>query len=152
MPGNAWSREHERAPTDFDMDAMNRELGNGSQLAGDDVERSDRAGQRDSLLLMAQMTLGDSADSREVRVRNISEGGLMAELPIAVEIGTPISFDLRGIGPVSGRVAWCTQGRVGVAFDRPIDPRLVRKPVGGGTTTPDYAKAPTGLKTKPFSY
>ncbi|WP_267432391.1 PilZ domain-containing protein [Sphingomonas sp. GM_Shp_1] len=135
------------------MDAMNREPGNGTQMVeDDDSDRADRTGRRDSLLLMAQMTLAGDAAPREVRVRNISEGGLMAELPLAVEIGAPITFDLRGIGPVAGRVAWSTQGRVGVAFDRPIDPKLVRKPVGGGTTTPDYAKPATGLRTRPFSY
>ncbi|MCT8000599.1 PilZ domain-containing protein [Sphingomonas sanguinis] len=131
---------------------MNREPGDGKPMADDEQDRADRAGQRDSLLLMAQMTLSGDTAPREVRVRNISEGGLMAELPVAVEIGAPIMVDLRGIGPVSGRVAWCTQGRIGVAFDRPIDPKLVRKPVGGGTTTPEYAKAATGLRTRPFSY
>ncbi|QXT36449.1 PilZ domain-containing protein [Sphingomonas sanguinis] len=134
------------------MEATSRAPASGSGMAEDEVERSDRAGRRDSLLLMAQMTLDDEATPRDVRVRNISEGGLMAELAVSVEIGTPVSLDLRGIGLVSGRIAWCTQGRVGVAFDRPIDPTLVRKPVGGGTSTPDYAKPFTGLKTKPFHH
>ncbi|WP_083748333.1 PilZ domain-containing protein [Sphingomonas sp. Sph1(2015)] len=134
------------------MDVTNRAPENGSAMAEDELERSDRAGRRDSLLLMAQMTLGDEVAPRDVRVRNISEGGLMAELPISVEIGTPVALNLRGVGAVSGRIAWCTQGRVGVAFDRQIDPTLVRKPVGGGTSTPEYAKPATGLKTKPFHH
>ncbi len=134
------------------MDMTNRAPANGSEMAEDELERSDRAGRRDSLLLMAQMTLGDEAAPRDVRVRNISEGGLMAELLISVEIGTPVSLSLRGVGAVSGRIAWCTQGRVGVAFDRQIDPTLVRKPVGGGASTPEYAKPATGLKTKPFHH
>ncbi|WP_322963547.1 PilZ domain-containing protein [Sphingomonas fuzhouensis] len=119
-------------------------------MVQDDVERSDRTGQRDSLLMMAQMMLADESQPRDVRVRNISEGGLMAELAVAVEIGTPVSLDLRGIGPVSGRIAWCTQGRVGVAFDRQIDPKLVRRPVGGGPSTPEYAKPATGGRTRSF--
>ncbi|MDR6147002.1 hypothetical protein QE363_002795 [Sphingomonas sp. SORGH_AS870] len=121
-------------------------------MAEDELDEGHRNGRRDSLLLMAAMTLGDDPVTREVRVRNISEGGLMAELPVAVEIGTPIQFDLRGIGLVAGRVAWCTQGRVGVAFDRPIDPKLVRKPVGGGTSTPEYAKPNMAGRTRPFTY
>lgn len=124
----------------------------GFEMAEDEVERSDRAGRRDSLLLMAPMTLADETAPRDVRVRNISEGGLMAELAVPVEIGTPVTLDLRGIGLISGRIAWCTQGRVGVAFDRQIDPSLVRKPVGGGTSTPDYAKPAMGLKTRPFHH
>lgn len=134
------------------MDMTNRAPANGSEMAEDELERSDRAGRRDSLLLMAQMTLGDETSPRDVRVRNISEGGLMAELPISVEIGTAVSLNLRGVGAVSGRIAWCTQGRVGVAFDCQIDPTLVRKPVGGGASTPEYAKPATGLKTKPFHH
>lgn len=134
------------------MDMTNRAPANGSEMTEDELERSDRAGRRDSLLLMAQMTLGDETSPRDVRVRNISEGGLMAELPISVEIGTAVSLNLRGVGAVSGRIAWCTQGRVGVAFDRQIDPTLVRKPVGGGASTPEYAKPATGLKTKPFHH
>lgn len=128
------------------MDAMRREPDTGPN----ETEQQGSRPRRDSLLLMATMTLADDAHSREVRVRNISEGGLMAELATPVEIGTAITFDLRGIGPVSGRVAWCTQGRVGVSFDRPIDPKLVRKPVGGGTTTPEYAKAPATPHTRSF--
>ncbi|BCI69457.1 pilZ domain protein [Sphingomonas sp. S17] len=130
------------------MDAMRREPDTGPNEA--EQQQGNRAQRRDSLLLMAAVTLAGDPTSRDVRVRNISEGGLMAELAIPVEIGTAIMFDLRGIGPVSGRVAWCTQGRVGVAFDRPIDPKLVRKPVGGGTTTPEYAKAPTTPHTRSF--
>lgn len=128
------------------MDAMRREPDTGPN----DTEQQGGRARRDSLLLMAAMTLADDPNPRDVRVRNISEGGLMAELAMPVEIGTGIVFDLRGIGPVTGRVAWCTQGRVGVAFDRPIDPKLVRKPVGGGTTTPEYAKAPVTPHTKSF--
>lgn len=132
------------------MDAMKRTPDAGSARGQGEQGQGDRAGQRDSLLLMAHMTLGSESTPREVRVRNISEGGLMAELPVVVEIGSPVSLDLRGIGPTSGRIAWCTQGRVGVAFDRQIDPKLVRKPVGGGDSTPDYAKSATVPKTKSF--
>lgn len=121
-------------------------------MSNDELDDSQRTGQRDSLLLMAPMTLADETTPRDVRVRNISEGGLMAELPVVVEIGTPVRIDLRGVGLVSGRIAWCTSGRVGVAFDRVIDPKKVRKPVGGGTSTPDYAKPPVTPRTRPFSH
>ncbi|WP_294236760.1 PilZ domain-containing protein [uncultured Sphingomonas sp.] len=134
------------------MDAMNRMPGNGAKMAEEELERADRTGQRDSLLMMAQMTLEGENSPREVRVRNISEGGLMAELPVSVEINSSVQLDLRGVGPITGRIAWCTQGRVGVAFDRQIDPKLARKPVGGGTSTPEYAKAATTPKTRPFNH
>lgn len=133
------------------MDATNRNPDTGAAIAQDEQDHADRVGQRDSLMLMAHMTLDGESSPREVRVRNISEGGLMAEVPVVAEIGSPVTLELRGIGPISGRIAWCTLGRVGVAFDRQIDPKLVRKPVGGGASTPEYAKAATVPKTRPFS-
>jgi hypothetical protein len=44
------------------------------------------------------------------------------------------------VGWVKGRIAWATDGRVGVAFDIEIDPMLARKPVGKGAQTPSYTK------------
>lgn len=85
---------------------------------------------RDSLFLMARLTFVGTTDVREVRVRNLSEGGMMAEVDRVVDAGTPVLMDLRGIGEVPGKAAWCTEGRIGIAFDRKIDPRKARKPVG----------------------
>ncbi|UAK22934.1 PilZ domain-containing protein [Sphingomonas nostoxanthinifaciens] len=66
-----------------------------------------------------------------VKVRNLSPGGMMAEAPVSFSREERIEVDLRGIGPVPGRIAWTASGRIGVAFDNPIDPRLARKPVTG---------------------
>ncbi|MCM8730141.1 PilZ domain-containing protein [Hephaestia sp. GCM10023244] len=85
---------------------------------------------RDSLLLSARFReLGKRREDR-VRVRNLSAGGLMIELPRDVAVDTAVEIDVRGIGWVSGRIAWNTAGRAGIAFDAPIDPMLARKPVG----------------------
>lgn len=102
--------------------------------------RAQRAKSRDSLFLMGQLTLSGENKQRDVRIRNLSEGGLMVELDRAVALDTPVTLTLRGIGDVTGRVAWCAEGRVGIALDERIDPRLARKPVGGGEKTPVYAK------------
>jgi hypothetical protein len=83
---------------------------------------------RDSLFLVAKLTLAGRVNE-QVRVRNLSSGGLMAELPAQVEIGTEVEVQLRGIGAIAGRVAWATDGRIGVAFDQAIDPMRARKPV-----------------------
>ncbi|RIA46573.1 PilZ domain-containing protein [Hephaestia caeni] len=84
---------------------------------------------RDSLLLSARFReLGKNRED-QVRVRNLSAGGLMVELPRDVPVDTAVEVDVRGIGWVSGRIAWNTAGRAGVAFDTPIDPMLARKPV-----------------------
>jgi hypothetical protein len=74
---------------------------------------------RDSLLLKAILRFPSSKDEREVRIRNLSAGGLMAEAPTRVARGEKIEVNLRNIGWISGSVA----------FDHPIDPADARKPV-----------------------
>lgn len=98
-----------------------------------------RSASRDSLLLTAQLRVGAEAPV-QVRVRNLSAGGLMAEYAAPIANGTPVEVDVRGIGWVPGRIAWAAEGRVGIRFDLEIDPMLARKPVGGGTHTPVYTK------------
>ncbi|HEY0622236.1 PilZ domain-containing protein [Sphingomonas sp.] len=105
-----------------------------------DDPSSQRTAARDSLLLSAQLRV-TGAPETTVRVRNLSAGGLMAEYAQPVPIGTPVEIDVRGVGWVSGRIAWSAEGRVGIAFDSEIDPMAARKPVGSGTHTPRYAKA-----------
>lgn len=85
---------------------------------------------RDSLLLMALLKTAGQSEPLSVRIRNLSEGGLMAELPFDLPCDAPVEVEVRGIGWVTGRVAWQTQGRAGIAFDVPIDPRRARKPIG----------------------
>lgn len=110
---------------------------NGPVSAGD---AADQRTSRDSLFLMAQFRLFGRQDEWQVRIRNLSAGGLMAELPEALAIGTPVEVEVRGIGWILGRVAWAAAGRVGVAFEREIDPRKARKPVASGTRTPVFVK------------
>lgn len=88
---------------------------------------SQRGGGRESLLLGAQMRVGGGA-AVKVRVRNLSAGGLMAEYAGLVDIDDSVEVEVRGIGWVDGRVAWATDGRIGVAFTLPIDPSRVREP------------------------
>lgn len=95
---------------------------------------------RDSLFLMADFRLIGRTDAHPVRVRNLSSGGLMAEYSDGLAQGERVEFDVRGIGWVPGSVAWSAAGRIGVAFDRQIDPMLARKPVGQGTHTPTFVK------------
>ncbi|MDB5662810.1 MAG: hypothetical protein JWN59_1148 [Sphingomonas bacterium] len=88
-----------------------------------------RGEQRDSMFLMATMRVSETTEV-SVRVRNISAGGLMGECSTPLSQGDPVEVELRNIGTVSGRIAWTTGQRLGVAFDTIIDPLLARKPVG----------------------
>lgn len=105
-----------------------------------DQGESQRARKRESFFLMARLCVRRSDASWDVRIRNLSEGGLMAEVPKILDVGTEVTLDIRGIGEVAGKVAWFAEGRAGVALDHPIDPSRARKPVGRGEHTPVYAK------------
>jgi hypothetical protein len=107
-------------------------------LSADDFT-GQRSGARDSLMLAAQFRVG-GGPVEQVRVRNLSSGGLMAEYAAPVATKTPVEVEVRGVGWVAGRIAWAAEGRVGVAFDQEIDPMLARKPVGKGGHTPHYVK------------
>jgi len=125
------------------MDTMDGDIGREASDAGaEPVTKRTRS--RDSLFLVAQLRLAGEQTVREVRVRNLSEGGLMIELDRMVAAGTAVTLNLRGIGEITGKVAWGVEGRLGIALDAPIDPKKARKPVGiakPATSTPFYAKA-----------
>lgn len=98
---------------------------------------------RDSLFLLADLTIEASGQQHKVKVRNLSAGGMMVEADVAATQGQSIVVNLRNIGPVRGEIAWARSGRFGVAFNRPINPKLARKPVGsGGEDTPRYLRTP----------
>jgi hypothetical protein len=108
-------------------------------VASDDGAHN-RQDSRDSLFLTADMRVPGSTAVKPIRVRNLSSGGLMAEYPDGLDQGMAVEFEVRGIGWITGKVAWSAAGRVGVAFDRQIDPLMARKPVGMGTKTPVFVK------------
>lgn len=87
---------------------------------------------RDSLFLNANLRRTGESRVLAVRVRNISAGGLMAEVAEPFGSDAEVEVEVRGIGWIRGRIAWQTEGRAGIAFDSPIDPQRARKPVGGG--------------------
>ena len=81
---------------------------------------------RDSLVLTARMRLGRERIAREVMVRNLSANGLMVERDSLAEIGTTVWLHLEGAGDVTGKLAWCTAGRMGIALDTAIDPDAIK--------------------------
>ncbi len=101
----------------------------------DDAYESMRSERRDSMFLMA-IVRRPGAIGTTVKVRNLSPGGLMAESPAGFSRGELVEAEIRGIGAIKGRVAWSAGGRIGVQFDRAVDPRLARKPLSGGPQPP----------------
>jgi hypothetical protein len=107
---------------------MNEALGN---MAADSAAEAKRNEDRDSLFLKAVLRFPSSDIEGEVRIRNLSAGGLMAEAPVRVARGEKVEINLRSIGWITGNVAWVTEGRLGIAFDHPVDPKAARNSVGG---------------------
>jgi hypothetical protein len=58
--------------------------------------------------------------SVEVRIRDVSQCGFMAECGEAVAIGSNVSLDVPGIGPVHAQVRWQLGGKMGGLFLDPI--------------------------------
>jgi hypothetical protein len=58
--------------------------------------------------------------SIEVRVRDLSPFGFMAECPEAVMIGSYVSLEVPGFGPVHAQVRWQIGTRMGGMFLDPI--------------------------------
>ena len=58
--------------------------------------------------------------SVEVKIRDVSTGGFMAECDASVRIGSFVSLDIPGLGPVHAQVRWQIGGRMGGMFLDPI--------------------------------
>jgi len=84
---------------------------------------------RDSLFLLAMMRVEGRDLVHRVKVRNLSEGGMMAECEdLRIGRGQLVSIELRNTGWVEGTIAWVEGNRCGVAFVDPVDPAKVRAP------------------------
>lgn len=83
---------------------------------------------RDSLCLVARLQVVGAETETIVQVRNLSSGGLMVELPEPLEPDSMVRIELSGLGWIAGRIAWQTEGRAGIAFDRPVDPHRAHHP------------------------
>ena len=96
------------------------------------LENNENRGKsRDSMFLLADVNVEGVDAPINVRVRNLSAGGMMAEAAISDLIrGSALKVNLRNIGEVPGTIAWTKHGAFGISFDNPIDPKLARKPVG----------------------
>ncbi len=95
---------------------------------------------RDSLFVLAELRVDGSANEHQIKVRNLSSGGMMGEGSVKVQSGTAVSVNVRNIGWVDGTVAWVQGNRFGVAFREEIDPKVARAPLVAGEGTPRYVR------------
>lgn len=97
---------------------------------------------RESMFLMADLRLDGQDETHRVKVRNLSNGGMMAEGAVRALPGAPVTVSLRNIGWVDGTVAWVQDTRFGIAFRTEVDARLTRLRTSGenGDGVPRYAR------------
>lgn len=104
---------------------------------------------RDSLFLLADIRVEQNADVHRVRVRNLSDGGMMGEGQLRVQRGHRLMIELRNIGVVGGTVAWVQDNRFGVAFDEDIDSQKARRPVQSDVLAPATILKPSWAHRPP---
>jgi hypothetical protein len=86
---------------------------------------------RDGLFLLADIRVEQSLEVHRVRVRNLSDGGMMAEGNLRVQRGHRVEVSLRNVGNVPGSVAWVQDDRFGIAFDENVASQKARLPLQG---------------------
>ncbi|AKM11518.1 hypothetical protein AB433_03815 [Croceicoccus naphthovorans] len=92
-------------------------------------EQDNRRHERDSLFLVADLRVERDGAPYSVKLRNVSDAGIMAEGPMRLTRGGTVWIDLPNIGEVAGTVAWTAGNRCGIAFDQEIDASEVRFPL-----------------------
>jgi hypothetical protein len=121
--------------------ALEHHYGGQMQMTGMET----RSDSRDSLFLLANIRIEQQPDTHRVRVRNLSDGGMMAEGNLRVQRGHRLQIELRNIGVIAGNVAWVQDNRFGIAFDEEVDSQRARRPleneedVAPGVLTPSWA-------------
>ena len=107
---------------------------------------------RDSLFLMAEVRTAGSDKGENVRVRNLSDSGIMVQGPLVLQTGDRVVVTLKKIGEVGGSVAWIQSARIGIAFDEPINSSLARTSlVGEMAEAPRYARPAVTPRTDTYS-
>lgn len=89
---------------------------------GDGALFQPRRGGRMELCAPTQMRVSELG-TVDIEVRDISISGFRADCAQPVMIGSYVSVDLPGIGPVHAQVRWRVGGRLGARFLDPVNLR-----------------------------
>ena len=99
---------------------------------------------RESVYLLAEVSDESSPSSRAIKLRNLSEAGLMMTCQSAMSVGDTGIFKLGEAGEVNGTVVWAHGGRFGVALDHTIDPQCLHQRLfHPDSEAPRYARSST---------
>ena len=96
---------------------------------------------RDSLLMMADVRIEGRIDSVRMKVRNLSNSGIMLEGPLVATSGQRVIVSVKKLGDIGGVVAWTQSAKIGISFDEPINASVARVSlVGDMPEAPRYAR------------
>ena len=102
----------------LEVDALREQLG----TRGADAERVGHKSTREPRLRVFRVSqLVIAGRPHTVRMRNISNGGVLVEGPAWVTRGTPVEIDITDEATMSGKVCWADDGRIGIKFDTSVD-------------------------------
>jgi hypothetical protein len=71
--------------------------------------------------LMRRALASIGGETVELKLRNISSMGALAECKVAVAPDTELTIDIVGAGPVRGIVRWAQSGQFGLQFEGQFD-------------------------------
>lgn len=103
-------------------------------------EPVERGGKRESMFLGGSIWFEAGASRQPVRIRNISNSGMMIDFPQSRVKGSPVFADIKGVGEVAGKVAWYQDGRMGIVFDDEIDADAARVKPAAAPVSPTFNK------------
>ena len=95
---------------------------------------------RDSVFIAGSITIDGQSESKPLRVRNLSNDGMMADCPRGPEKGQRVVVVIKRLEPVRGEVAWSDGTHIGVHFDAIIDTRAVRNVAKPREMLPEYLR------------
>ncbi|MBV7265804.1 PilZ domain-containing protein [Erythrobacter ani] len=81
---------------------------------------------REDFCLLASIRVEKDDHCHQVRVHNLSDGGMMGEGNLHVKRGNRLEIEMQNIGKVDGSVAWVQDDRFGIAFHNEVDSQLAR--------------------------
>ncbi len=93
-----------------------------------------RTAKRSKVLLKARLLTPEGES--QVRLRDLSRRGALVDCQEAPPIGTEVLF-ARGSKAVAARVAWATDGRMGLEFLRPVDRHEILSQPNDGDSDPE---------------
>ncbi len=118
---------------DFAVIRDSMELSNKSQFeVAQALAGGKRSTSRDSLFFLGKLKYLDNQSVHNIRIRNLSPTGMMAECAVLGAIDQSVEIEIKVVGVIAGKIAWITDKRMGIAFDSPIDSKVARLPIGTG--------------------